>query len=182
MASRAQLDLIVSLRDEATSGLTRIGGAIGGLATGALTGLTVGAGAAAAALTGIGIAGVAAASSLEQEMANTAAIMGLTADETAELKDLVNDLGLDPKLKVSATEAAQAIQELGAQGLSVEQIMSGAARATVLLSNATGGDMVQSATVATDAMALWNMEAAEMERAVDSITSVANVSKFGIED
>ncbi|MEZ4622076.1 MAG: hypothetical protein R2867_42120 [Caldilineaceae bacterium] len=50
-----------------------------------------------------------------------------------QLKGLIQDLGLDPKLKVSATEAADAIEMLGRNGLRMDDILSGAARSTVLL-------------------------------------------------
>src|SRR5687768_13762598 len=51
--------------------------------------------------TGIGVA-VKGAASMEQGIANIAASMQLGAEETGQLKDLIMDLGLDPKLKTTA--------------------------------------------------------------------------------
>ena len=79
-------------------------------------------------------------------------------------------------------EAAQAIEMLGRNGLDTQQILDGAARSTVLLANATGGEFAQSADIATDVMALWNIEGENMSQAVDGITNVVNNSKFSIDD
>ncbi len=92
-------------------------GAVGGILKGVFA---VGIGAAVAGVTGL--AAVIAkttgdAAKMEQNMADIAATMGLTTEETKKLSDLVTNLGLDPKLKVSASEAAQAIGQLGQAGL-----------------------------------------------------------------
>ena len=56
---------------------------------------------------------------LEQQVANTAAVMGKSVTEVSELKDLITDLGIDPKLKVTATEAGEAINMLARNGVSL---------------------------------------------------------------
>lgn len=136
----------------------------------------------AAGLTAISISGFQMAADLEQQMANIQAAMGASADEMAQLNDLVLQLGVDPNLKVSAEEAAAAIEMLGRNGLRTQEILDGAAHATVLLSNSTGADFGTAANIATDAMALWNIEAENMIEAVNGITAVTVASKFGIED
>ena len=149
------------------------------------TGLKVAAGAAVGAIgalaAGIG-ASVVSAADMEQRIADIGAAMGTSAEETGQLKKLIMDLGLDPKLKVSATEATDAIQVLGTAGLNVDQILGGAARATVLLANATGADFGTAAAIATDAMALWGIEAGDLARVVNGVTSTTIASKFGIND
>lgn len=122
------------------------------------------------------------AASMEQQVANIAAVMRLSADEARQVSNLIKDLGVDPNLKVSAVEAGQAIEMLGKNGMTLEQIMGGAARATILLANATGADFAMSADVATDAMALFKLGADDMEKAVAGIVSVTQMSKFGVED
>jgi hypothetical protein len=134
------------------------------------------------ALIGLGVAGVSAASDLEAQMSGVQAVLGATADEMSELKGLTQDLALDERLKVSATEAAEAIEALAQNGLSVQEIMGGAAEATVLLQNATGADFANAANIATDAMAIFGVEADNMISAVDGMVAVTNTSKFGIED
>lgn len=150
---------------------------MGGLkvaAAGAATGL----GALAA---GIGVS-VKAAMDMEQQLADISASMGTTSEETADLKKLITNLGLDPKLKVSATEAADAIGTLGTAGVSVTDILNGAARSTVLLANATGADFGSAAAIASDAMALWKVEAKDLNTVVNGVTSTTIASKFGIND
>lgn len=150
---------------------------IGGVAAAATT-----AAAGIAGLVATIIKGTSEAADMEQAVADVAATMGLAAGETADVKKLIQDLGLDPKLKVTAVEAAQAIDMLGKNGLKMSDILGGAARNTVLLSNSTGGDFAQSADIATDVMSLFNIQAADMADAVNGITGVTKNSKFDIND
>ena len=73
------------------------------------------------ALNRLGQAGVGALASATMDAADfnaqisaIAANANATADEVAPLKQLILDLGIDPKLKVSATEAADAVDQLAA--------------------------------------------------------------------
>lgn len=134
------------------------------------------------ALTGFINSSINVAADLEEQLSGVQAVMGASSDEMGQLKTLITDLGVDPHLKVSSLEAASAIEMLGRNGLNTQEILDGAARSTVLLSNATGGDFAQSADIATDVMALWNIEAKNMGQAVDGITNVVNNSKFSIND
>ncbi|MGB4952622.1 MAG: phage tail tape measure protein, partial [Rhizobiaceae bacterium] len=109
-------------------------------------------------------------------------VMQITDQQVSMLREHILDLGVDPNLKVSAMEAAAAVEMLGRNGLNTSQILEGAARSTILLQNATGSDFAQAADIATDVMALFNIEAGNMETAVDGITSVVNNSKFSITD
>lgn len=140
------------------------------------------AGAASAAVGAFVVGGIRQAGDLESQMGAIASIMGETKDAVAPLKELILDLGLDPTLKVSATEAADAIEKLASNGLTMTQIMDGAAKSTVLLANSTGADFDTAASIATDAMALFNIKAGEMMTAVNGITGVTVASKFGIND
>ena len=143
----------------------------------------VGAAAAAAvAATSFVVSGINQAADLESKMGGIASIMGETKDAIEPLKDLILDLGMDPTLKVNATEAADAIEKLASNGLTMTQIMDGAAKSTVLLANSTGADFDTAAAVATDTMALFNISAENMQTAVDGITGVTIASKFGIND
>ena len=125
---------------------------------------------------------IGSAADMEQAIANIGATMGLTAEETTRVSDLVSDLGIDPKLKVTATEAAAAVEMLGKNGLQLDEIMNGAARSTVLLANSTGADFSSAADIATSAMAQFKIKAEDMAGAVDQITGVTRNSKFDIND
>lgn len=125
---------------------------------------------------------IGAAADMEQGVADLSANMGASAEETVKLKDLISNLGLDPKLKVTATEAAAAIGQLGTAGTSVTDILGGAARNTVLLANATGADFTSAASIASDVMHLWGISANDLGEAVNGITAATVASKFNIND
>lgn len=144
--------------------------------------LVTAAGAAGAAIAGFAVSGISKAMDLESQLSSIAATLTLTKEQVAPLNDLILQLGLDPNLKVSATEAATAIENLAKNGLSMTQIIDGAARSTVLLANATGADFGMAADIASDTMSLFNIKAEDMARAVDQITGVTNASKFTIND
>ncbi|NJN84427.1 MAG: phage tail tape measure protein [Caldilineaceae bacterium] len=122
------------------------------------------------------------AADMEQQLADISSVMGTTADETAQLGQLIQSLGLDPNLKVDAVQAADAIEMLGRNGLTMTQIMDGAARSTVLLANATGADFGTAANIATDAMDIFNIEAGNMATAVNGISAIVTSSKFSMDD
>lgn len=122
------------------------------------------------------------ASELSAQMSTIGARSNATAGEVENLKDLVSDLALDPKLKVSAFEAAAAIEELAAGGVAIEDIMTGAAAGTVALANAVGGDFGQAAEVAASSMAIFGVEAEDMTSVVNGVTAVVVASKFDLND
>lgn len=166
----------------AMSQITDLGVLVGGVAAGIGLAFVAGAAVAAGALASVAVSGLNMARDLEQQLADIQSVMGATGDEVLLLKDHILELGLDPNLKVSATEAADAIEALGRNGLEVDEILEGAAEATVLLANATGAEFTTAANIASDAMALWNIEASDMTGVVDNIAAVTTNSKFTIED
>jgi hypothetical protein len=122
------------------------------------------------------------AAGMEQNVADIGAAMNLTADETKQVKDLIKNLSLDPKLKVNSEEAAAAIDMLGRNGLTLTDIMGGAARSTVLLANATGGDMALSADIATSAMQAFGLTTEQLDGLMSNISGTLVASKFDIND
>lgn len=181
----AKLDILITATNNTSGPVAAARRALEGLGS-AAGAVAIAAGAAAAAavagVTAAVVTGVSKAADLEQGVADIAAVMGVAFEETQPLKDLITSLGLDPTLKVSATEASDAIMQLAQSGMSMSEILDGAARSTVLLSNATGGDMATSAAIASDAMSLFGIQADDMARAVNGITGVTVASKFGIQD
>lgn len=135
----------------------------------------------AAVVAGIGKA-ISAAADFEQGIADTSAAMSLSADEADDLGKHIMDLGLNPGLKVSATEAQAAIHSLGTAGLSLNQIMGGASEATVLLANATGGEFADAAALMTDVMGQYNIKAEDASRIVNQLTGLTVESKFSFND
>ena len=105
-----------------------------------------------------------------------------TGAELLGLKEKAKGIALDPKLKFSATEAAQALENLAKNGLSSGQILNGAADATVNLATATGGQLATSADIATDVMNNFNLTAAQLAASVDNITGTTIASKLDIDN
>jgi TP901 family phage tail tape measure protein len=181
----AKLDILIRADNQASGPIGAVKKALDGLGGAAKASVAAAGMAAAASVTAvvgaIGV-GVGKAAELEQGVADIASVMGITFDEAQPLGELISNLGMDPKLKVNAVEASDAIMQLAQSGISMTDILDGAARSTVLLSNATGGDMATSAAVASDAMALFGIDAKDMQDAVNGITGVTVASKFGIQD
>lgn len=161
----------MSLGDTASKAAAVLGGAV-----------VAASAAAGAAIVGFTAGGIQKAADLEEGLSRVAAALNITKEQVGPLKDLINQLGLDPNLKVTAVEAAQAIENLAKNGLSMQQILDGAARSTVLLANATGADFGTAADIATDVMQQFNIEAKDMGQVVDGIAATTNLSKFGIND
>lgn len=162
-----------------------VGRGLAGLEKALGVGIKVAAAAAVTALAGIGVAigkSVGAAADMEQGVADIAAVFGEAAPPVEELNRLIQDLGLDPKLKVSAVEASDAIEMLAKNGVAWEDISNGVAKSTVLLANATNDDLALAADVATNAMLQFNKTTAEMGDVVDGIIGVTQASKFDIND
>lgn len=142
-----------------------------------------------AATTVVGVATAAAitssaraAGNVEQQLANTAAVLQKSMEEVAPLKNLIGELAINPDLRVNAVQAGEAINMLARNGLDMTEILSGAAEATVLLANATNDNFATAADVATDAMSQFGIEAENMMDAVNGIVSVTNNSKLDIDD
>lgn len=183
----------IAAKDQASGPIGRIVSSLGGLKNAGLSGLqkagtaafgavATGAGLAVTAVAGLGTAAVGAGSDMDTALSTIAANMNTTKEAIAPLGGLIRDLGLDPNLKVTSVEAAQAIDMLARNGLAMTEIMDGAAHSTVLLANSTGTGLANAANIGTDAMAIFNIEAREMNRAVNGITAVTTNSKFAIDD
>lgn len=138
-------------------------------------------------LTRIGATGVAgfgvavhAASKFEQQMSFVEAVSGATTDEMERLRQKALELG--KSTAYSATEAGGAMEELIKAGLSVEEVLNGAADATVSLAAAGGVELKEAATIAANAMNQFNLEASEMPKIADLIAGAANASAIDVTD
>lgn len=166
-----------------------LGESVNRLATRIGVGLVAALGAAGVALGAFLKSSISDAADFEQQLDVINSILGSTAQESSLVRQEIIDLGLDPRLKVSAQEAAMSVELLARNGLEVNEIISqtgdvmdGAAGAAIVLANATGADFGLAANIATDALAIFNLEASDMQDAVSSITGVVNNSKFTIQD
>lgn len=178
--------IVVEGVDRASGPLRGISGVLGQMASvaggiglaNAFAGLVGGAQAAGAAMAGM----VTEAGDLEAQIDGIGALAGASATDMQRLSDTIMALGVNPNLKVTTLEAADAIEMLVRNGLTLDQVFAGAAEQTVLLANSTGADFGTAADIATDAMSLFNIQAEDMATAVNGITGVVASSKFGIQD
>lgn len=164
---------------------SRLGGVGNTLKTGVALGGRAAAGGAllaAGAMGTVAVQGTRMAADLEQQMSGIAAIMGETKESVAPLRDTIRELSLDPNLIVNTEQAAGAVEMLARNGLTMTEIIDGAARSTVLLANATDADFATAADIATDSMSVFNIAVEDMNQAVNGVTGVVNNSKFSIED
>jgi len=137
------------------------------------------------AVAGAGIAAglaLAARSALnfEKQISAIGAVSGATEGDLERLRAKALKLGEDTSF--GATEAAQAMEELAKSGLSVDEILNGAADATVALAAAGGVDLKQAAELAADAMNSFSLKASDMPRIADLIAGAANSSSISVGD
>jgi len=156
-------------------GLDKFSKSAGGLATASAA---VGA---AGGLVAAGFAGaVNSAVSYEKRLSAIKAVSGATESDMKGLSDTALRIGKDTSF--SANEAASAIEELAKAGLSVPDIMNGAADATVALAAAGEVDLPEAATIASNAMNQFNLAAADMPNVADKIAGAANASAIDVKD
>lgn len=165
---------------EAESGLASLGAKIGsaGSALATLGGAAVLGGIAAL---GAGLtASVSAAATFESKMSAVKAVSGATASEMTQLSGLALQLGKDTSF--SASEAADGIGELVKAGVSMGDIMGGAAAASLNLAAAGGVEVAEAAEIASNAMNVFNLKGSEMGHVADVIAGAANASAIDVSD
>ena len=197
MAAQQEVIVIVKAKDEASKAFSKIAGNLGkingvkldgvvagilkigkvaaAVAGGALIGLTAG-------VVALGKSSIETAADFQQAMANAAAIMGEPLSAMRELEEQAKRWAIDPRFRVTAIEAANAIEMLARNGVQANDILGGMLEGTILLANSVGTDLSNAADIATDAMNIFGLEANEMLHAVDQMTGVVNNSKFTIDD
>jgi TP901 family phage tail tape measure protein len=120
------------------------------------------------------------AANFEHAIDQVGAVANATETEMKSLADTALRIGRDTAF--SATQAAAAMENLAANGISVEDIINGAADAAVALAAAGGTDLAKAADVASTAMAVWGLRASDMTEVANRLAGAANVSRFGVED
>jgi TP901 family phage tail tape measure protein len=129
-----------------------------------------------------GIAAGKTAGDFEAAMNRVEAASGASGKELKALKDQARAFGRDKQFTATAKDAADAMENLAKNGLSVTQILDGAEKATLKMSAATGANFSDSADVATGAMQQFGKSAKDLDKVVDQVTGVLLVSKFGFDD
>ena len=135
--------------------------------------------AAGAIVGGIALA-VNAAIDFEARISAIGAVSNATAEQLDAVRKKALQLGADTKF--SASEAALAMEELVKAGLSVEDVMNGAADATVALAAAGEIALPEAAAIASNAMNQFNLTAAELPKIADLIAGAANASAITVSE
>lgn len=133
-----------------------------------------------AVVVGFGLA-VNAAKNFEQSLANVAAAGGKqAADQMDAIRAKALQLGADTSF--SSIEAANAMEVLIKAGLSVSDVLGGAADAAVALAAAEGVTIPEAAEIAAVAMTSFNLTAAQMPAIANKISQAASSTKMDMGD
>jgi len=116
----------------------------------------------------------------EKEISNIGAVSGASKVQLDQLRAKALQLGADTSF--SASQAAQAMEELAKAGVSTTDILNGAADATVALAAAGGVDLPEAATIAANSMNQFGITAKELPKVVDQIAGAANNSAIDVKD
>lgn len=144
--------------------------------------ITTGVAAAGVAATALGVAAIKMAADFDASMSTVQANTGASADEMAQLRQAAIDADAD--IIYSATESADAINELGKAGLSTSDILSGGLSGALNLAASDGMEVGQAAEYMSSAMAQFNLTGADATHIADLLAAGAgealgNVSDFG---
>ncbi len=116
----------------------------------------------------------------EKQISAIGAVSGATREELEALRKKALQIGKDTSF--GATEAAMAMEELAKSGISVTDILNGAADATVALAAAGAVELPQAAELAADAMNSFELSAKDLPKIADLISGAANSSSISVGD
>jgi len=128
---------------------------------------------------GFGLAAKSAIS-FEKRMSAVGAVSGATKDQMDQLSAKALQLGKDTAF--SASEAGLAMEELVKAGLSVDDVLNGAADATVALAAAGEVELPEAATIASNAMNQFGLAAKDLPGVADTIAGAANASAIDVRE
>lgn len=129
---------------------------------------------------GLGIAVTKTAADFQSAMNRVSISTNATGDTFKRLSDLAREIGRETVF--SASTAADAIDMLAKSGMSVEDILGGAARAAVDLAAAAGSELDPAAAAITDSMTQFKLTVQDLPRIVNGITGAVNESKLDFAD
>jgi TP901 family phage tail tape measure protein len=133
-----------------------------------------------APLAAVGTLTIKTAGDFEASMNRVQAATNASSQQFEQMQKMALDLGANTSK--SASEAADSMEMLAKNGVSAEDILNGAAAASIKLSEATGGDLSTAADVATNVMSQFKIEVKDLGEVVDGITNVTLASQFGFQD
>lgn len=133
--------------------------------------ITTGVAAAGVAATALGVAAIKMAADFDASMSTVQANTGASADEMAQLRQAAIDAGADTVY--SATESADAINELGKAGLSTSDILSGGLSGALNLAASNGMAVGDAAELMATTLKQFNLTGAESTQVADALAAGA---------
>lgn len=133
--------------------------------------ITTGIAAAGVAATALGVAAVRMAADFDASMSTVQANTGASADEMNQLRQAAIDAGADTIY--SATESADAINELGKAGLSASDILSGGLSGALNLAASDGMAVGDAAELMSTTLKQFNLTGAESTQVADALAAGA---------
>lgn len=133
--------------------------------------ITTGIAAAGVAATALGVAAVRMAADFDASMSTVQANTGASADEMNQLRQAAIDAGAD--IIYSATESADAINELGKAGLSTSDILSGGLSGALNLAASDGMAVGDAAELMATTLKQFNLTGAESTQVADALAAGA---------
>ncbi|ESZ46251.1 hypothetical protein X731_16330 [Mesorhizobium sp. L2C054A000] len=131
-------------------------------------------------IVGVGVGILKQAADFQTAMNSFVANTGAAGDAFDQAKAKAIELGNASVF--SATDSANAMTELAKIGLEYSQIMDGAAKATLDLAAANGGQLVPAAGIAGDLIKQFNLQVKQLPGVVDNVTGTLLKSKLGFDD
>lgn len=169
--SRLSVNLLIQARDQASRVVRGLTQRMGGLRT-----AVAAAGAAFAAhfsvkqISGFFRGAVSEAADLEQQLSSVRAVTGASVPDMERLKDAALDMGATTKF--TATEAAQAMEELGRMGANTAQTID-ALPGVLSLAAANGLGLADAAQMIAGGLNSMSLEWSEANRVADVFTATA---------
>lgn len=145
---------------------------IGGIGTKLTLGITT-------PIIGIGTAAVNAGNDFEAQMSRVSAIAGAYGDDLEKLRDLAIELGAETSF--SATESAEAMENLASAGFSTEEIIE-AMPGMLDLAASSGEDLASSADIAASTLRGFQLNASEAGHVADVLAKNAADTNAAIMD
>lgn len=179
MANSAVLDLIIRLKDEASQGLSSIGGSMGALINPASAALV----AVGAIGAGIG-ASIGVAQEYEATLNKFASVTGDSLTQAGMSVDTFNDLFLEmgAQTKYSAQEAADAAVELAKGGLDPATIAGQGLEATLNLAAAGQLELAEAANITAKQLGVWGSTGVDATTVANQMAQAANASTVDVDE
>ena len=132
-----------------------------------------------APIIGIGTAAVNAGNDFEAQMSRVSAISGAYGDDLEQLREQAIELGAQTSF--SATESAQAMENLASAGFGTQEIMA-AMPGMLNLAASSGEDLASSADIAASTLRGFQLEASEAGHVADVLAKNAADTNAAIAD